>query len=162
VKDAGGPNAGSNTLAYVVLMTLLPIGSYIAYEWLNRNVYADSIAGASSSMLDTHRVSYITFQRAALLYAEFLYIPVILLWFRCFTCGPNGQPVYIEQNWTCYGTPHIIVIILVTIVSGTVMVTFPYVIYKRMKKIIVFHEPAVHERVSNEEEEEEELVQSRL
>ena len=144
VKDAGGPNTASDTAFHTFCVMLLPVASFVAYELITRIVYKDRIAG--STLEDSHRISYCTFQQWSLIYAELLYIPVLLVWLRTWTCGSNHELVLIYRNWTCWEAPHIILLIVITALSGFFTFMLPYFIYTRTRRIVVFHDPQLHER----------------
>lgn len=144
VKDAGGSNTGGDTAFHTFCIMLLPVASFVAYELITRIVYKDRIAG--STLEDSHRISYCTFQQWSLIYAELLYIPVLLVWLRTWTCGSNHDLVLIYRDWTCWEAPHIILLIVVTALSGFFTFMLPYFIYTRTRRIVVFHDPQLHER----------------
>jgi hypothetical protein len=145
IKDSGGSDSASDSTVHTVFVLLLPIVAYALYEFASRAIYSDRIAGSIHE--DKHRVSYLTFQKWSLLLAEQLYIPTILVWFRMWTCDSYDSVTYINRNWQCWGAEHGITIVVITIISGFFMVAMPYVIWNRMKRIIVFHDAQTHERV---------------
>ena len=145
IKDSGGSNTGGDTAFHTVCVILLPIVSFLLYEFISRFVYADRIAGSIHE--DKHFISYLTFQKWSLFYAEQLYIPTILVWFRVWTCDSQGNLLYIYRNWACWSEGHDITIIVISAVSLFFMFAMPLTMYRRMKKILVFHDVATHERV---------------
>lgn len=144
IKDAGGSNTGGDTAFHTFCIMLLPFASLLVYELLTRYIYADRVAGSITE--DTHRVSYLSFQKWSLIYAEQLFVPVVLVWFRVWTCGSNNHLVLIYRSWTCWEAPHIILLIVMTFTSGFFAVSLPLIIWRRMQRIIVFHDPVLHER----------------
>lgn len=146
IKDEGGANDASDFAIHTLFMVGIPVVSIILYELISRIVYRDRIAG--STYEDRHWVSYLTFQKWALFWAEALYIPMILPWFRMWTCDNNDRIMYIYKDWTCWTTNHYAIIIVLSVVILPLMFTLPYLIWRRCKPIIVFHDGATHERVS--------------
>lgn len=145
IKDSGGSNTAGDTAFHTLIIVVLPIVVWILYELISRIVYADRIAGSIHE--DKHFVSYLTFQKCALLLAEQLYVPTILVWFRVWTCGINDTVVYIYRDMECWSGGHIIIIAIISVVSLFFMIAMPAIIWRRMKRIIVFHDAATHERV---------------
>lgn len=146
IKDSGGANEASDSAAHTAFILILPLAALGIYELLTRLVYADRVAGSITA--DRHRISYLSFQSWSLVFAEQLYTPVVLLCCRVWTCGTTDTVVYINRNWGCWSGGHVFLIALVMLVSGSVAVAMPIVIYKRIKPILVFHDPDMHERVS--------------
>jgi hypothetical protein len=146
IKDSGGSNTASDSMAHTLFILALPLLSLLVYEVLTHSVYADRVAGSTSE--DTsHWLSYLSFQRWALLWAEMLFVPLLLLWCRMWTCGSQNQLLYIQSTWTCWEEGgHIVLFVIVSAVSLFFCTALPVLLYKRTKRILVFHAPQLHER----------------
>jgi len=158
VLDSGGTGIASNRKGHTAVIILIGVASFIIYTCLMRLFYAGRAAGSVSE--ERSRVSYLTFQRLALLYAEFLIIPLMLLLMRVWQCGEDGAVTYMStihygddgeddtDNDTiqCWSLSHVILLVIINVGVITAIATFTIVMYQRMKRGIVFHQPDTHEK----------------
>jgi len=144
IRDSGGSNTASDSMVHSVFILALALASVAMYLLLKHTVYADRVAGSTAP--DRHWVSFMRFQRWSLLWAEFLFVPLMLLWSRSWTCGSQNQLFWLQSTWTCWEGPHIVLFFVVSIVSLSFCGGLMALLYTRTKRLLVFHDPVLHER----------------
>jgi hypothetical protein len=150
--------------AHSLVIVGLPLLMLLIHHVLLQTVQPEE----GKDMSEKHEVR-LALDKTFLFIAEFIYIPVLIVALRMFSCTSVGLEIDTDSEcglpsfslltcrwWSaacavaCWGVHHILLVIITTPISFGFIISLPVLLIYRTYKIAVFHDSTMHERYARE------------
>lgn len=128
-----------DNLPYTVFMIFLPIIFVSFFYVVNVLVFERYNTGRRI-------IRAVTFQKIAVLVAEFLYIPISIAFVRLYVCDISDKVIYVSSSLECYAAPHIVLILLSLVFVLPFLVLVPLLLRQFSSKATIFSDMILHEK----------------
>jgi hypothetical protein len=138
-RGAAFDNAGFSAF----LLLLVPLLG--AAVWALHRFYYGAAAEAQREEEGRQTVPKVLFKHGAVLLAEFLYVPLLLVAFRLLVCD-GGRVVHIDSALECGGAAHVVLLLLALATAVPFAVALPLWLRRRTVKAAVFTSGDAHDK----------------